>query len=111
MEHAGDWCKFNVKTKGPPADSSFLPKAAYTGTTPILLRLVVLSPVSLLGHSPAAAAAAAKLLQSCPTLCDPMDCSQPGSFIHGTPQARVLEWVAIAFSPVDTQFKQFPLYR
>ena len=43
-------------------------------------------------------AAAAKSLQSCPTLCDPMDCSLPGSSIHGIFQARVLEWVAIAFS-------------
>ena len=33
--------------------------------------------------------------QSCPTLCDPMDCSQPGSSVHGILQARVLEWVAI----------------
>ena len=45
-----------------------------------------------------AAAAAAKSLQSCPTLCDPMDCSLPGSSVHGIFQARVLEWVAIAFS-------------
>ena len=44
------------------------------------------------------AAAAAKLLQSCPTLCDPMDCSLPGSSVHGIFQARVLEWGAIAFS-------------
>ena len=44
------------------------------------------------------AAAAAKLLQSCSTLCDPMDCSLPGSSIHGIFQARVLEWGAIAFS-------------
>ena len=44
------------------------------------------------------AAAAAKSLQSCPTLCDPMDCSPPGSSIHGIFQARVLEWGAIAFS-------------
>ena len=48
--------------------------------------------------SPAAAAAAAKLLQSCPTPSDPTDCSPPGSFIHGICQARVLEWVAIAIS-------------
>ena len=40
----------------------------------------------------------AKSLQSCPTLCDPMDCSLPGSSVHGILQARVLEWVAIAFS-------------
>ena len=46
----------------------------------------------------AAAAAAAKSLQSCPTLRDPMDCSLPGSSIHGIFQARVLEWGAITFS-------------
>ena len=44
-----------------------------------------------------AAAAAAKSLQSCPTLCDPMDCSLPGFSIHGILQARTLEWVAISF--------------
>ena len=43
-------------------------------------------------------AAAAKLLQSCPTLCDPRDNSPPGSPIPGILQARTLEWVAIAFS-------------
>ena len=43
-------------------------------------------------------AAAAKSLQSCPTLWDPMDCSLPGSSVHGIFQARVLEWGAIAFS-------------
>ena len=46
----------------------------------------------------AAAAAAAKLLQSCPTLCDPTDGSPPGSTVPGILQARTLEWVAIAFS-------------
>ena len=46
----------------------------------------------------AAAAAAAKLLQSCPTLCDPIDGSPPGSPISGILQARTLEWVAISFS-------------
>ena len=45
-----------------------------------------------------AAAAAAKLLQSCLTLCNPIDDSPPGSSIHGIFQARLLEWVAIAFS-------------
>ena len=43
-------------------------------------------------------AAAAKLLQLCPTLRDPMDCSLPGSSVHGIFQARVLEWSVIAFS-------------
>ena len=46
----------------------------------------------------AAAAAAAKSLQLCPTLCDPIDGSPPGSTIPGILQARTLEWVAIAFS-------------
>ena len=41
---------------------------------------------------------AAKSLQSCPTLCDPMDCSLPGFSIPGILQARTLEWVAISFS-------------
>jgi len=43
-------------------------------------------------------AAAAKLLQSCPTLCDPIDSSPPGSSVPGILQARTLEWVAISFS-------------
>ena len=45
-----------------------------------------------------AAAAAAKSLQSCPTLCDPIDSSPPGSSVPGILQARILEWVAISFS-------------
>ena len=45
-----------------------------------------------------AVAAAAKLLQSCPTLCDPIDSSPPGSALPGILQARTLEWVAISFS-------------
>ena len=45
-----------------------------------------------------AAAAAAKSLQSCPTLCDPRDGSPPGSPVPGILQARTLEWVAISFS-------------
>ena len=39
-----------------------------------------------------------EVAQSCPTLRDPMDCSLPGSSVHGIFQARALEWVAIAFS-------------
>ena len=55
-----------------------------------------LVPMSLLFQ--AAAAAAAKLLQSFPTLCDPIDGSPPGSPVPGILQARTLEWVAISFS-------------
>ena len=48
-----------------------------------------------------AAAAAAKSRQSCPTLCDPIDGSPPGSPVPGILQARTLEWVAISFSTID----------
>ena len=41
--------------------------------------------------------------QSCPTLCDPVDCSPPGSSVHGILQARILEWVAILFSRGSSQ--------
>ena len=44
------------------------------------------------------AAAAAKSLQLCPSLCDPIDCSPPGSPVPGILQARTLKWVAISFS-------------
>ena len=44
------------------------------------------------------AVAAAKLLQSCPTLCNPIDSCPPGSSVPGILQARILEWVAISFS-------------
>ena len=56
-----------------------------------------ISPFKVLMHA-AAAAAAAKSLQACPTLYDPRDCSPPGSPIPGILQARTLEWVAISFS-------------
>ena len=56
-------------------------------------RLYFLHFISSPFHIPAV-----KSLQSCPTLCDPMDCSLPGSSVHGICQARVLEWVAITFS-------------
>ena len=42
-----------------------------------------------------------EVAQSCPTLSDPMDCSPPGSSVHGIVQARVLEWGAIAFSRLN----------
>ena len=51
-----------------------------------------------------AAAAAAKSLQSCPTLCDPIDGSPLDSSVPGILQARILEWVAIAFSVIFTKW-------
>ena len=53
------------------------------------------------------AAAAAKSLQSCPTLCDPRDGSPPGSSVPGILQARTLEWVAISFSRNHIKFVDF----
>ena len=62
------------------------------------MRPPMLPSLDLLGHN--AAAAAAKLLQLCPTLCDPIDGSPPGSPTPGILQARTLESVAISFSNV-----------
>ena len=45
--------------------------------------------------------------QSCLTLCDPMDCSLPGSSLHGIPQIRILEWVAIPFSRGSSQSRDW----
>ena len=53
---------------------------------------------------------ASEVAQSCPTLRDPMDCSLPGSSIHGIFQARVLEWGAIAFSFWDRRLKLNDVY-
>ena len=50
------------------------------------------------------AAADTKSLQSCPTLCDPIDGSPPGSPVPGILQARTLEWVAIAFSAIPLRW-------
>ena len=47
----------------------------------------------------------ARSLQSCLTLCDPVDCGLPGSSVHGILQARILEWVAIPVSRVSSQLK------
>ena len=44
-----------------------------------------------------------EVAQSCPTLCDPMDCSPPGASVHGILQARIPEWVAISFSRVSSR--------
>ena len=58
----------------------------------------LLGEISITSDIQTAAAAAAKSLQSCPTLCDPIDGSPPGSTVPGILQAGTLEWVAISFS-------------
>ena len=50
-----------------------------------------------------------EVAQSCLTLCHPMDCSLPGSSVHGIFQGRVLEWGAIAFSPIPTGYPTIQL--
>ena len=45
------------------------------------------------------------VVQLCPTLCDPIDCSPPGSTVHGIFQARILEWVSISYSKGSFQPK------
>ena len=66
-------------------------------------------PLSHQGSPRKVAAAAAKPCQSCPTLCDPIDGSPRGSSVHGIFQARVLEWVAIAFSDNLSKLKKLLL--
>ena len=51
-----------------------------------------------------------EVIQSCLTLSDPMDCSQPGSSVHGIFQARVLEWGAIAFSQFTVHVKMLLIF-
>ena len=77
-----------------------LPKAEVeTGRGQVRTRgIFLLSSTQYFPLGGTTAAAAAKPLQSCPTLCDPIDGSPPGSAIPGILQARTLEWVAISFS-------------
>ena len=60
--------------------------------------VVVLGTISFISFNYLTPLCFAKLLQSCPTLCDPIDSSPPGSPVPGLVQARPLEWVAISFS-------------
>ena len=59
----------------------------------------------------AAAAAAAKSLQSCPTLCNPIDGSPPSSSVPGILQARILDWVAISFPNACSLLSRFSRVR
>ena len=63
-----------------------------------IILILIITPLCISNHHAVHYAAAAKSLQSRPTLCDPIDGSPPGSSIPGILQARVLEWAAISFS-------------
>ena len=82
--------------------ASYSPQNALTSPHPVL-SLSWFDLFSFRSYPPAAAAA--KSLQSCPTLCDPIDGSLPGSPIPGILQARTLEWLAIAFSTYPLTLK------
>ena len=64
----------------------------------VFIKLILRFIIGIKYRDNSTAAAAAKSLQSCPTLCDSTDGSPPGSPIPGILQARILEWVAISFS-------------
>ena len=80
---------------------SILKSRDITLPTKVCLVKAMVFPLAMYGcesRSIKKAAAAAKSLQSCPTLCDPIDGSPPGSAFPGILQARILEWLAISFS-------------
>ena len=75
-----------------------------TNQTPLLNNMVMASGFSIRAASEVCVSLCVLycldclVAQSCPTLCDPMDCSPPGSSVRGISRARILEWVAISFS-------------
>ena len=89
---------FKDRVKMVTNSSLHLSKFCGFGRLPKSTFMDVSYPEYVYGYAAAAAAAAAKLHQSCPTLCDPIDGSPPGSSVPGILQARILEWVAISFS-------------
>ena len=80
------------------ATRSHIPHSIATGKTIALSRRTFVGKVMSLLLNMLSAAAAAKSLQSCLTLCDPIDGLLPDSSVSGILQARTLEWVAISFS-------------
>ena len=98
---ADDDCSYEIKRclllgrKAMTKLDSILKGRDITLPTKVLVVKSMLFPVVMYGY---AAAAAAKLLQLCPTLCDPTDGSPPGSPDSGILQARTMEWVAISIS-------------
>ena len=119
-KQAIDMTKVNEKETGRPERKSLerFPDSSLqtgdledpAGLVGVMVELISVSSVSRIRHDwlwkcylekfiwSTGATAATKSLQSCPTLCDPIDGSPPGSPVPGILQARTLEWVAIAFS-------------
>ena len=72
--------------------------AAHQSPPSLVLQTRTLESVAISFSNAGKVKSESEVAQSCPTLSDPMDCSLPGSSVHGIFQARVLEWGAIAFS-------------
>ena len=72
---------------------NIVPVSNATGTIQVNLKKSEISPQSFCSMK-----VKVLIVQSCPTLCDPMDCSLPDSSVHGILQARILEWVAMPSS-------------
>ena len=77
------------KTTGSHASQPSVPEAALT---------VAIHNLGTRSHLRESSCVSVWVAQSCPTLCDPMGCSQPGSSVHGILQARIMEWIATPFS-------------
>ena len=76
---------------------------AWLGLSTSCSGLVLWTPLLLTGCSLGLVVCVCVCSQWCPILCDPVDCSPPGSSVHGVSQARILEWVAISFSRGSSQ--------
>ena len=82
------WQADSLPAEPPGKPGSFQPSYFLLNISPQRSSLIALSTVKV----------KSEVAQLCPTLCDPVDCSPPGSSLHGILQARILEWVAISFS-------------
>ena len=104
---------YNFPQLIPCISPSPTPSASSLSTYPNLFQKVIsLWVVNTKEHivSVNACAVCARLLQSCLTPCDPMDCSPPGSSVHGILQARILEWVAMPSSRGSSLIQGWNLY-
>ena len=98
MSNKGQYQLFFSKQQDPSNPSKIQPQLAFRALYQMITFHEKLQGISLYNEHLKCPAAAAKSLQSCPTLCNPRDCSPPGSPFPGILQARTLEWVAICFS-------------
>ena len=100
----GRWNVERFLSMGKPKEDSCLERARFFTRDPVTYQALSSQAqrgkmvIIIVRRSSAAAAAAAKSLQSCQTLCDPIDGNLPGTPVPGILQVRTLEWVAISFS-------------